>query len=202
MLAYIVSRSLVRRRRRKLLTLLSVTLGIAVTAAVASMALDVGDRVGRELRSFGANIAITPAADGLPVTVGGVDFRPVGSGAFLGEDDLVKLKRIFWRHNIMAFAPYLFLPGSVGGRRVVLVGSWFEKSLAVDKTETVQTGLKSLHQTWKVSGEWHSDEDSSGCLIGERLAATLGARPGSILEFRTPCKSASGANVRRVRRVV
>lgn len=184
MLVHIVSRSLVRRRRRKLLTLLSVTLGIAVTAAVASMALDVGDRVGRELRSFGANIAITPAADGLPVMVGGVDFRPVGSGVFLGEDDLVKLKKIFWRHNIMAFAPYLFLPGSVDGRRVVLVGSWFQKQLAVDKTEFVTTGLKSLHQTWKVAGEWPSDQDLSGCLVGQRLAATLGASVGSTLEFR------------------
>jgi len=191
MLAHIVTRSLVRRRRRKLLTLLSVTLGIAVTAAVASMALDVGDRVGRELRSFGANIAITPAADGLPVMVGGVDFRPVGSGAYLREDDLIKLKKIFWRHNIMAFAPYLFLPGSVDGLRVVLVGSWFQKSLAVDKTETVQTGLKSLHPTWKVTGAWPSDEDASVCLVGQRLAAALGLTPGSTFEFKPEASSAT-----------
>jgi putative ABC transport system permease protein len=191
MLAHIVTRSLVRRRRRKLLTLLSVTLGIAVTAAVASMALDVGDRVGRELRSFGANISITPAADGLPVMVGGVDIRPVGSGAYLSEDDLVKLKKIFWRHNIMDFAPTLFLPGSVEGRRVVLVGSWFQKSLAVDKTETVQTGLKSLHQTWKVTGAWPSDDDADGALVGQRVAAALGLAPGATLEFKPEATSAT-----------
>lgn len=191
MLAHIVSRSLVRRRRRKLLTLLSVTLGIAVAAAVASLALDVGDRVGRELRSFGANIALTPAADGLPVMVGGVDLRPVGSGAFLDEGDLVKLKKIFWRHNIMAFAPYLSLPGSVEGRRAVLVGSWFQKTLVVDKSESVTTGLKSLHQTWKVSGAWPSDDDPSGCLVGQRLAAALGTAPGSTLEFRPDASQTS-----------
>jgi putative ABC transport system permease protein len=185
MLAHIVTRSLVRRRRRKLLTLLSVTLGIAVTAAVATMALDVGDRVGRELRSFGANIAITPAADGLPVMVGGVDFRPAGSGAYLGEDDLVKLKKIFWRHNIMGFAPSLFLQGSVDGRRVVLVGSWFQKSLAVDKSETIETGLKSLHPTWKITGAWPSDEEADGALVGQRVAAALGITPGKTIEFQS-----------------
>jgi len=184
MLAHIVSRSLVRRRRRKLLTLVSVTLGIAVTAAVASISLDVGDRVGRELRSFGANISLSPAADGLPVTVGGVDVRPATSGAFLDESDLVKLKKIFWRHNIVAFSPYLFLPGKVEGRPVVLVGSWFEKTLQVDKAEHVTTGLRSLHPTWKVEGEWPRDEDPSSCLVGSRLAAELGVRPGMPLEVR------------------
>jgi putative ABC transport system permease protein len=192
MLAHIVTRSLVRRRRRKLLTLLSVTLGIAVTAAVASMALDVGDRVGRELRSFGANITITPAADGLPVTLAGVDFRPAGSGAYLGEDDLLKLKKIFWRHNIMAFAPYLYLPGSLEGRRVVLVGSWFEKSLVVDKSETVRPGLKALHPTWKVRGAWPADNDAEGALVGTRVAAALGLTPGAVIEF----KPAGGASRR------
>ena len=202
MLAHIVIRSLVRRRRRKLLTLLSVTLGIAVTAAVASMSLDVGDRVGRELRSFGANISITPAADGLPVTVGGVDIRPVGSGAYLGEDDLIKLKKIFWRHNIMAFAPYLFLPGSVDGHRVVLVGSWFEKSLAVDKSETIQTGLKSLHQTWKVSGAWPSDEDANACLVGKRVAAALGVKSGSTVEFKPESSQSSETRTLTVRGIL
>ena len=103
MLLRIISRSFVRRRRRKLLSLTAVALGIAVATAVATIALDVGDGVGRELRSFGANISLAPAADGLPISVGGADYRPAGSGAFLAESELVKLKRIFWRNNILAF---------------------------------------------------------------------------------------------------
>ena len=85
MLFRIVAESLARRRRRKLLSVTAITLGIAVTAAVGTMALDVGDKVNRELRSFGANLAATPAADGLTVAVGGVDVRPAGAGAFLPE---------------------------------------------------------------------------------------------------------------------
>ena len=56
-----------RRRRRKLLSLAAVALGITAATVVATLALDVGDQVNHELRSFGANIAVTPAADGLPV---------------------------------------------------------------------------------------------------------------------------------------
>src|SRR5579863_9993580 len=129
MLSRIIGRSLVRRRRRKLLSLAAVALGITVATAVATIALDVGDRVGRELRSFGANISVTPAADGLPVEIGGVDYRPAGSGACLAERDLVQLKRIFWRNNITAFAPFLYVPALVQAGThslpTVVVGTWF-----------------------------------------------------------------------------
>ena len=104
-----------RRRRRKFLSVMAVALGIAVATAVGTIALDVGDKVNLELRSFGANISVTPAADGLAVAVGGVDYRPAGSGAFLNEADLVNLKKIFWRNNIVAFAPSLYVPVTFEG---------------------------------------------------------------------------------------
>src|SRR5579864_9534938 len=99
MLSRIIRRSLVRRRRRKLLSLAAVALGITVATAVATIALDVGDKVNSELGSFGGNILVTPAADGLAVSIGGVEYRPAGpsgSGAFLEDRDLPRIKRIFW----------------------------------------------------------------------------------------------------------
>src|SRR3989442_1657445 len=62
MLARIVRESLTRGRRRKLLSGVAVALGITVATTLATLALDVGDKVSRELRSFGANISVTPAA--------------------------------------------------------------------------------------------------------------------------------------------
>lgn len=179
MLTRIVGRSLTRRRRRKLLALVAVTLGIAVTTAVGTIALDVGDRVGRELRSFGANIALTPVADSLPVSLGGTDYRPVGAGAFLSEADLVKLKKIFWRNNIMAFAPFLDVPAEAAGRRVTLAGTWFDHELRVDKSEVFRTGVKSLHPAWKVEGQWPADDDRAECLVGRRLARAMGTQAGA-----------------------
>jgi putative ABC transport system permease protein len=178
MLYRIVLESLARRRRRKLLSVLAVALGITVTAAVATMALDVGDKVSRELRSFGANLAVTPAADGLTVAMGGADIRPAGAGAFLPESTLVSLKKIFWRNNIVAFAPFLTVPATAGQIPVVVVGTWFRKSMPVDKSEVFLTGLEKLHPNWKVTGAWPSDDDADGALVGSRLAARLHAWPG------------------------
>ena len=58
----------------------------------------------------GANLLVTPASDTLPLEIGGVDYRPVDAGAYLPEGDLGKLKTIFWRNNIVGFAPFLDVP--------------------------------------------------------------------------------------------
>jgi len=189
MLVRILLESLARRRRRKLLSILAVTLGIAAAATVGILSLDVGDKISRELRSYGANISITPAADSLAVSVGGVDYRPAGSGAFIPEDELLKLKKIFWRNNIVAFTPFLYVPAKVDGQPTVLVGTWFEKLLQVDKSEAFATGLKKLHPTWNVIGEWPDDSDASGVLVGRRLAARLMVGAGSTITIS--CRSAT-----------
>ena len=181
MLVRILLESLARRRRRKALSALAVALGIAAATTVGTLSLDIGDRISRELRSYGANLSITPAADSLTISVGGVDYRPAGSGAFIPEDDLVKLKRIFWRNNIVAFTPFLYVPAKVDGQSAVLIGTWFERVLQVDKSETFATGLEKLHPVWKVEGEWPGDPDVAGVLVGRRLAARLSLRPGSAI---------------------
>ncbi len=181
MLTRIVLESLARQRRRKLLSVAAIALGVAVATAVGTIALDVGDKVSRELRSFGANISVTPAADGLALTVGGVDYRPAASGAYLSEAALVKLKKIFWRNNIMAFAPFLSVPAEVRGRRIVLVGSWFDREMQVDKSDKFRTGLRELHPAWKVEGQWPEDGHGVECLVGSRLARALGTAVGEVI---------------------
>jgi len=179
MLVRILLESLARRRRRKLLSALAIALGIAAAATEGILSLDIGDKISRELRSYGANLSITPAADSLAISVGGVDYRPAGSGAFIPEDELVKLKKIFWRNNIVAFTPFLYVPAKVDDQNAILIGTWFEKSLRVDKSEVFVTGLKKLHPSWKVEGEWPTDQDGTGVLVGRRLAAKLHVGPGS-----------------------
>jgi putative ABC transport system permease protein len=193
MLYRIVLESLARRRRRKLLSVLAVALGITVTAAVGTMALDVGDKVSRELRSFGANLSVTPAADGLSVAMGGADIRPAGAGAFLPESTLVSLKKIFWRNNIVAFAPFLTVPATAGRTPVVVVGTWFRKSMPVDKSEVFVTGIEKLHPLWQVEGEWPSDDDSSGAVVGRHLAGQLSLRVGQTLKLETAAENRGAA---------
>jgi len=190
MLVRILLESLARRRRRKLLSVLAIALGIAAAATAGILSLDIGDKISRELRSYGANLSITPAADSLAVSIGGVDYRPAGSGAFISEDELVKLKKIFWRNNIVAFVPFLYVPARVDGRDAIMIGTWFEKPLRVDPTEVFATGLRKLHPSWKVEGEWPDDQNSANVLVGRRLAARLSLNPGSTIALScrgAPC---------------
>src|ERR1700752_1654052 len=110
MLLRIVSDSFTRKPRRKVLTEVALALSMAVETATLEVALDVGDRLAREFRSLGANLLVPPAADSLPLEIGGVDYRPVDAGAYLPDGDLGKLKTIFWRNNIIGFAPFLDVP--------------------------------------------------------------------------------------------
>src|ERR1700745_12391 len=127
----LVADSFTRRPRRKLLTMAALALGMAFATAATSVSLDVGDRLAREFRSLGANLLVTPQADTLPLEIGGVDYRPVDSGAYLQVAGLGKLKTIFWRNNIIGFAPFLDVPvtlasgvGAASPARVTLIGTW------------------------------------------------------------------------------
>src|SRR5580658_76442 len=106
----LVADSFTRRPHRKVLTAAALSLGMAVVTAALSVSLDVGDRLAHEFRSLGANLLVTPQADSLPLEIGGVDYRPVNSGAYLPESDLPKLKTIFWHNNIIGFSPVLEVP--------------------------------------------------------------------------------------------
>ena len=96
----LIADNFTRRPRRKFLTAAALSLGMAVATAALSVSLDVGDRLSEEFKSLGANLVVTPEADSLPLEIGGVDFRPANSGAYLPESDLPKIKSVFWHNNI------------------------------------------------------------------------------------------------------
>src|SRR5258706_5006009 len=96
----LVADSFSRRPRHKLLTGAALALGMAVATAALSVSLDVGDRLAREFRSLGANLLVTPQADSLPLEIGGVDYRPVDSGADLAESDLAQPYTTFLSEHI------------------------------------------------------------------------------------------------------
>src|SRR5712671_1974849 len=125
----LVYESFRRQTRRKLLAGVAITLGVAAATAMIAVATDIGDKISRELRSYGANLLVTPQEDTLDVEIGGVNLKPPSDGAFLNEADLPKIKGTFWHNNITAFAP--MLPVSVAAERdgktasLTLLGTYF-----------------------------------------------------------------------------
>lgn len=180
----IVSDSFARKPRRKVLTAAALALGIAVATATLEVALDVGDRLAREFRALGANLLVTPASDTLPLEIGGVDYRPVDAGEYLPEDELGKLKTIFWRNNIVGFAPFLDLPVEVtSGKsheisREQLIGTWYRHIVDIPDGSKFTTGVSATDPWWHVDGRWFSDGADEG-VAGAGLAQRLGLRTGS-----------------------
>ncbi len=170
-----------RQARRKLLAGVAITLGVAVATAMIAVATDIGDKINRELRSYGANLVVTPQEDTLDVEIGGVNLKPPSDGAFLNEADLPRIKGTFWRHNIVGFSPMLPVTVKAGPDNVTLLGTYFNKSLHFG-SEDFTTGVRITHPWWKVEGAWPDDNNPRDVLVGERLAAQLGKKPGDSLE--------------------
>ena len=187
----IVSDSFARKPRRKALTAAALALGMAVATATLEVALDVGDRLAREFRSLGANLLVTPAADTLPLEIGGVDYRPVDVGAYLPEGDLGKLKTVFWRNNIMGFSPFLDVPVDIaspgqpqaGTSHEVLIGTWFSHTVDVPDGSKFTTGVSSTTPWWHIEGRWFAD-GADECVLGVDLARRKNLSVGSAVILR------------------
>jgi putative ABC transport system permease protein len=177
--------SFTRNPRRQLLTFAALLLGMAVATSTLSVALEVGDQLAREFRSFGANLLVEPQSDTLPLEIGGVDYRPVDEGAYISEADLGKLKTIFWRHNILGFTAFLDVPVEVelDGKAVqaTLVGTWHSHLVTVPDGTTFRTGTAATQPWWKVRGRWFEDS-AMECLVGASLASGYGIGEGSVIE--------------------
>lgn len=203
----LVADSFTRRPRRKVLTAAALALGMAVVTAALSVSLDVGDRLASEFRSLGANLVVTPAADSLPLEIGGVDYRPVNAGAYLPEADLPKIKTVFWHNNIIAFAPVLevsaLLPHvwyndhrtSLPDLQIQLIGTWAANRVPLPDGSTFVTGIAKTNPWFHVEGKWFSDEvrlervemppmghsylsAPPECVVGEKLAARRNIKAG------------------------
>jgi putative ABC transport system permease protein len=213
----LVYESFRRQTRRKLLAGIAITLGVAVATSMIAVATDIGDKINRELRSYGANLVVTPQEDTLDVEIGGINLKPPSDGAFLNEADLPKIRGTFWHHNIVGFSPMLPVTARLAGNAtagapedLALVGTYFDKKLTFGK-EDFFTGVRITHPWWKVTGNCaggmtgaaaHPADAQSNCgwpddnaqevLIGERLAAMLGKHPGDKIEVNNQALTISG----------
>jgi len=182
MFVRLVYESFRRQKRRKLLAGAAITLGVGVATAMIAVATDIGDKISRELRSYGANLVVTPQEDTLDVVIGGVNLKPPSDGAYLNESDVPKIKGMFWRNNIVAIAPMLPVSTEIGdSNKVTLLGTYFSRHLTYGKVNFT-AGVKGTHPWWKVQGAW-PDDDSPDVLVGDALAAKLGYKPGNSVEI-------------------
>lgn len=92
--------------KRKLLAIMTIFLAAGLVSALLAVSIDIGDKMARELKSYGANILIEPASSAvLSAEINGGN--SLSTQDFLDEKELPNVKDIFWRNNIVGFAPLL-----------------------------------------------------------------------------------------------
>jgi len=176
-LTRILKNSFLKRPKAVFLVFLSITMGAAVATAFLGIAGEVSHKMALELRSYGANILLEPAA--------------MEGGGFLREADLPKIKTVFWKYNITGFTPYLFgvAEFSSGGKRErgIISGTWFNKQLDVAGEDPTIQGIKVIAPWWEVQGEWPmaADEAIVGAALARRLRLAVGKEVEASVRGRT-----------------
>jgi len=164
----ILKSSVLKRPKAVFLVFLSIAMGAAVATAFLGIAGEVSHKMALELRSYGANILLEPSAS---------------EGGALREEDLPKIKTVFWKYNITGFTPYLFGVAdiSAGARheRSIVSGTWFNKELEVAGEENSIQGIKAIAPWWDLQGDWPAAADQA--IVGAALAKRLQVGVGSEL---------------------
>jgi putative ABC transport system permease protein len=189
MFVRLVYESFRRQTRRKLLMAVAVTLGAAVSTAMIAIAIDIGDKISHELRSYGANLVVTPADDSLDVQIGSVNLKPVG-GSTLNEADLPKIKGTYFA-KALKFGNQEF---TTGARKTFpwwkVDGSW-----PTDNSEQVLVGEKLASEHGikpggkiEISGATHpvtgvlstGGSEDSQIIAPLSVAQTIAKQPGAV----------------------
>ena len=177
MLFRVLKNSFLKRPKAVFLVFLSITMGAAVATAFLGIAGEVSHKMALELRSYGANILMEPAA--------------AEGGGFLREEDLPKIKTVFWKYNITGFTPYLFGVAqlSSGGKqdRGIIAGTWFNKQVDVPGEGASMQGVKIIAPWWEIQGGWPAaaDEAIVGASLAKRLNVGLGREVDATVRGRT-----------------
>ena len=99
--------SFVKGWRRKALATATIVLAASLITALMNISIDVGDKMSKEMKSYGANINLVPKSESISLEIGGVDYNPLEGQVLIDENDLPKIKEIFWANNIVGYAPFL-----------------------------------------------------------------------------------------------
>ncbi|MCL6349908.1 ABC transporter permease [Pectobacterium polaris] len=174
-----------RNIRRKSLAVLTVFLAAGLISALLAVSIDIGDKMARELKSYGANILIEPAGQAALPALFGERSNPLEGQDFLDEAELPNIKDIFWRNNIVGFAPLLSGDVEIKGQPVAVLGTFFSQPVDVPDEEDYRTGQMTVSPYWQVAGQWPQEpvttEKAAQTLVGKQLAAQTGWKVGDKL---------------------
>jgi putative ABC transport system permease protein len=168
-------RGITRQRGKMYLAAATIALGASLVTAMLTVLFDVGDKVNKELKTYGANINVMPQGAFLMSGLYGLQEGAGVSDTFLREDEIGNIKTIFWAFNILDCAPYLSINNDDG---ITVTGTWFEKAITLPTGDAFVTGVRHLKTWWDIDGEW-ADDESASAMAGAEAAKKLKLKAGT-----------------------
>lgn len=175
MWAKLIFNSFWRDIRKKAVAVAAVALATSLATFLLNWSFNLGDKIQRDLRAYGANILITPRGERLPFSIGGSEYGALPSDAYLKLSDMDGLKTIFWRNQIVAMAPLLPQPVEYGSDTVTLLGAEFGERDA-------RSDLRRAAPYLAVEGHW--PQSASDVVAGKKLVEKYGWKNGQKITLR------------------
>ena len=157
-----ITASLLRRRSRMLIALLSIGIGATILAGLVTIYVDVPRQMGAQFRSYGANMLLLPK-----------------DGAELNTETMEEALSGIPEEALVGAAPYRYVRLDMMTR---------QQSFAAAGTDFSQITKTSPY--FSVDGTY--PEKSREVLVGKEIADTIGAKAGSSIELNYQPTAASG----------
>ena len=189
-------RGMLTRQTSKMIMIgFTIALGASLATAMLAVMFDVSDKVNQELKTYGANITVVPKEASVISDLYEVEGGADSPAVYLREDELGKIKSIFWAFNIVDFAPLISVPVTANGQNVALVGSWFNHHMDLPTGEALDAGIASMRSWWELTdGRWLDESqkgDEQRVMLGATVAEKLGAGAGDTIKIKGPAGSGS-----------
>jgi putative ABC transport system permease protein len=124
--------SLMRRRTRLLVALLSITIGATILSGLVTIFYDIPRQMGQEFRSYGANMVLLPE----------------GESTAISPEQLEAVRDVLPAGDVMGIAPYRYDTIAVNELPFILAGTDF-------------AGTQTTSPFWGITGEWPSGRNQA-----------------------------------------
>ncbi len=148
-----ITASLLRRRSRMLIALLSIGIGATILAGLVTIYVDVPRQMGAQFRSYGANMIL----------------QPTEAGA-LTEESLQDILSVFSPEELVGATPYRYVRLDMTSRQQSF------NTAGTDFSQVVKTS-----PYFSVEGAYPAS--TREVLVGKEVAETIGVKPGSTMEL-------------------
>lgn len=135
--------SLVRRSSRLIVAVLAIAIGATTLSGLVTIYYDIPRQLGREFRSYGANLVLLPRGD-----------------AKILRGDLEAVRRIIGGDRIVGMAPYRYQTVKINEQPYIIAGTDLDEA-------------RKNSPFWYVEGEWGTKDRPDRVMVGKEIARTL-----------------------------